>query len=498
MDNLSLLDANKPEKVKDALNELIKYKNSAMEIPNITAESLGLGNVDNTKDVNKPLSTPQKNYIDAENAKNVKLESETVQKVKSDLELGEDKTLYAERGNGDLEPLISIVNSDGYENVEVGSANIPLKVFHSQKDINGAVVNKRPKITIQDDTGDFKEDNLALLSDVDGLEKGKVNNDVFADAETTDGVVTGVDCDNLKSADLDDASIRITVRSVKSGSVIKDEIIQIKLASNLSRGLMSKEDVAKLADLMTRVAAIEGKASRYLYTAKQNPTAKEIDDFAIKNGQSAPYSGVAIVVAGTYHVWHYYENDDIGWRDDGSDTVQQATNTTLGIVRGENEAGKVYVESNGTMSVVGFDELKSKTDTNSSEMITAVSIVSGTQNGTIKLIFSKNGEETSIDNIAITGLGSAAFTDSTNYATAEQGAKADKSIDETKANSLISAAIDAAREEISNEISQANTTVLDEVDKKITTAKEDVLGEVDTRIAAAIEESITDVMGGSY
>ena len=40
MESLSLLDANKPEKVKDALNELIKYKNSAMEIPNITAESL--------------------------------------------------------------------------------------------------------------------------------------------------------------------------------------------------------------------------------------------------------------------------------------------------------------------------------------------------------------------------------------------------------------------------------------------------------------------------
>ncbi len=498
MESLSLLDANKPEKVKDALNELIKYKNSAMEIPNITAESLGLGNVDNTKDVNKPLSTPQKNYIDAENKKNIKLYSETVQKVISDLELGEDKTLYAERGNGDLESLIRIVNDGGYENVEVGSVNIPLKFFHSLEDINGAVVTKRPKITIKDDVGGFKEDNLALYSDVENLNNSKVENDVFEDAETGDGVITGLDCAILKDADLDDASIHVIVRSIKTGNVIKDETIPIKLASNISRGLMSKEDVEKLADLMTRVAAIEGKASRYLYTAKQNPTAKDIDDFAMKNGQTAPYSGVAIVVAGTYHVWHYYENNEIGWRDDGSDTVQQATNTTLGIVRGENEVGKIYIESNGTMSVVGFDELKSKADTNSSKMITAVSITSGTQNGTIKLVFTKNDEETSIDNIAIKGLGSAAFTDSSNYATAEQGRKADKSIDETKANSLISAAIETAKKEISGKISQANLTILEEVDKKITTAKEDVLGDVDTKIADAIEEAITNVMGGSY
>ena len=56
--------------------------------------------------------------------------------------------------------------------------------------------------------------------------------------------------------------------------------------------------------------------------------------------------------------------------------------------------------------------------------INSVSLSSGTENGTVKLTV--NGID--YDNIAVTGLGSAAFTDSSSYATAEQGEKADKAL----------------------------------------------------------------------
>ena len=52
--------------------------------------------------------------------------------------------------------------------------------------------------------------------------------------------------------------------------------------------------------------------------------------------------------------------------------------------------------------------------------INSVSLESGTKNGTLKLVL--NG--IAYDNIAVTGLGTAAFTDSSAYATAEQGARA--------------------------------------------------------------------------
>ena len=53
-----------------------------------------------------------------------------------------------------------------------------------------------------------------------------------------------------------------------------------------------------------------------------------------------------------------------------------------------------------------------------------VKLESGTNNGTLKLTV--NG--TATDNIAVKNLGSAAFTAASNYATAAQGAKADRAI----------------------------------------------------------------------
>lgn len=54
----------------------------------------------------------------------------------------------------------------------------------------------------------------------------------------------------------------------------------------------------------------------------------------------------------------------------------------------------------------------------------SVALAGGTNNGTLKLTV----DGTATDNIAVTGLGSAAYTASTAYATAEQGAKADSAV----------------------------------------------------------------------
>ena len=56
--------------------------------------------------------------------------------------------------------------------------------------------------------------------------------------------------------------------------------------------------------------------------------------------------------------------------------------------------------------------------------IQSVTLSSGTENGTLKITV----DNTTIDNIAVTGLGSAAFTDVSDYATAEQGVRADRSM----------------------------------------------------------------------
>lgn len=166
MDNLTLLEVSKPDKIKEALNQLINYMNTLGGIPNITAESLGLGNVDNTRDADKPVSTNQKTYIDNENSKDFKLKSDKVQKIESDILIAEDKSLYFERGNNSYEETASITNEGGYETFNVGSNNIPLKLRHSTKDINETIVSKNPKIDIVDENGVKTQEYLALVSDI--------------------------------------------------------------------------------------------------------------------------------------------------------------------------------------------------------------------------------------------------------------------------------------------------------------------------------------------
>lgn len=488
MKNLSLIEVNKPEELKNALNELINYKNTAGELPNITAESLGLGNVDNTSDANKPVSTAQKTYIDNENTKDVKLESDTMQTIDSDIEIADGKSLYGERGNGTIEQLVAIKNEGGFENVEIGSPNIPLKLHHSMKDINNSSLTKNPKVSVKDANGETTEEKMAFISDVQGAKtelnnsltseiNKKINKSSFANAETPNAIVTDVVGENLDESDVDSASIRIVKRSVENGSVLLNEATSIKLASTASRGLMSKEQVSTLNDLSERMQAMEGKASRYLYDVKTNPTPTEIDTFVKNLGYTSPFTGIAVVIDETYHVWHYYENDNIGWRDDGSDTVSKATNASLGIVKGENTEGKVSIENDGTMSLVGYDTLKSKVTSIESSRLNDIAIVGGTNNGTIKVTKNVNGTSSTTDNISVTGLKSAAYTESSAYATSEQGEKADTAIQSIKLNGV-------EQTKTNNGIN----LVIDTVSQST----------MQSYVQQAIEDAIGEVIGGSY
>lgn len=459
MNNLSLIDVNKPDKVKSAINELIEYKNNATAIPNITAESLGLGDVDNTSDLNKPISTAQQAYVDEVNEENVKLESNTAQTIDSDLILGEGKSLSGERGNSTSKPLIRVKNEGGYEAVRLGNKDIPLKLEHSMKDINDVEVAKNPKIIIKDEDGIESEDSLALSSDLTTLQttiensisinyENKVDKDVFEGAEVENGVVTEVDGENFINVQVDDMQLIVKVRSIADGALLRENSLPIKLASASSRGLMSKENVASLNELITKVAALEGQNARYLYTDNDSPTTNQIDAFAQSQGKESPYAGVAIVIEETYHVWHYYENDNIGWRDDGADTVMKGTNETLGVVIGSNTNGKIYIESDGSMSLVGFDSLTSRLTSVENSMIEGIAFASGTNNGTIKATITINGVATTIDNIPVKGLGSAAYHNNNEYATANH----------THANYLTEHQDISGKENNSNKVSTLSDT----------------------------------------
>lgn len=188
--------------------------------------------------------------------------------------------------------------------------------------------------------------------------------------------------------DGDEVTINKSYINVKTGATTSDDET-IALANSTTAGLMSPDSVNALSDLSSRVEALEGTTVRLLYTTKNNPSAAEIEAFVRASGYTDPtkWSGIAVVVAGTYHIWHYYSNDSIGWRDDGVDTVSQWTNTTLGIIKGSQTDGKIYAEDDGTGSVNGWSALKNRVtnvENNKADSTTVAAIpVVKTATGTI-------------------------------------------------------------------------------------------------------------------
>lgn len=209
-------------------------------------------------------------------------------------------------------------------------------------------------------------------------------------------VMTGI------SISRDDDSVTFTESflNVRTGATSSDTDT-LGLANAENAGLMSPSDVAALSDLGQRVEALEGTTVRLLYSTKENPTASEIQAFVQASGytDASKWTGIAVVIAGTYHIWHYYGNS-VGWRDDGVDTVSQFTNGTLGTIKGVNTDGKVYAENDGTGSIVGWDALKTRVtnvENNKADKTTVDSIpVVKTATGTI-------GTSSTTANVAYSG-----------------------------------------------------------------------------------------------
>ena len=99
----------------------------------------------------------------------------------------------------------------------------------------------------------------------------------------------------------------------------------MKLADETNAGLMSPATVKAISDLISRVDSLEARSVRLLYTASENPTAEDIENFVKAQGYTSPYSGIAVVVDKTFHIWHAYSDVENGL------IVQvTATNNTIG------------------------------------------------------------------------------------------------------------------------------------------------------------------------
>lgn len=205
-----------------------------------------------------------------------------------------------------------------------------------------------------------------LPNKVDKIEGKELSTNDFTDQykNELDALPSKLDKDLVTNIDtsVSGDNININIKYINLDNNNEQTITKpLSPVTDTTPGLMTSEDFNALNTLKSKVENLEGKTTRLLYTESTNPTKEEINTFVIGLGYTSPFEGIAVVIEQTYHIWHYYSNDNIGWKDDGQDTVSAFTNDIAGIIKGSRETeGKVYAESDGTGSVNGWDALTTK------------------------------------------------------------------------------------------------------------------------------------------
>lgn len=200
------------------------------------------------------------------------------------------------------------------------------------------------------------DNTLQQNIDTEELERQTTDNEILT--QINKSVINNIDI----NYDGDNVTLNSHLINIHTDK-ISTETDQLNLATTSTAGLMSSTDYNTIRNLVDRVENLEGKATRLLYTDKSDPTAEDIHNFVVGLGYESPFEGIQVVVSDTNHIWRYYSNE-VSWKDDGLDTVQQFTNDLAGIIKGSTIDGRVYAESDGTGSVTGWSQLKNRVTNN--------------------------------------------------------------------------------------------------------------------------------------
>ena len=148
----------------------------------------------------------------------------------------------------------------------------------------------------------------------------------------------------------------------------------LPVVSREQAGIMSASVYAAMEDVIanntSRISVLEQSAPTFDISGlvSANPTNAEISAAFQQKYPNIPLqSGLRVADYDNAHFWQYGKNT---WILLTQIDVQTATNQSLGIVKGSNTDGKIYVETDGSMSLKGYDALVSKDATHDSKIST--------------------------------------------------------------------------------------------------------------------------------
>ena len=147
----------------------------------------------------------------------------------------------------------------------------------------------------------------------------------------------------------------------------------LPVVSREQAGIMSASVYAAMEDVIanntSRISVLEQSALTYDISGlvSAEPTNAEISAAFHQKYPSIPIQpGIRVADYDNAHFWQYGNGTWIQLTQVSN--VQTATNDSLGVVKGSNTDGKVFVETDGSMSLKGYDALVSKDATHDSKI----------------------------------------------------------------------------------------------------------------------------------
>ena len=148
----------------------------------------------------------------------------------------------------------------------------------------------------------------------------------------------------------------------------------LPVVSREQAGIISASVYAAMEDVIanntSRISILEQSALTYDISGlvSADPTNAEISAAFHQKYPNIPIQpGIRVADYNNAHFWQYGNNM---WILLTQINIQAATNESLGIVKGSNTDGKVFVETDGSMSLKGYDALVAKDTTHDSKIST--------------------------------------------------------------------------------------------------------------------------------
>ena len=183
----------------------------------------------------------------------------------------------------------------------------------------------------------------------------KVENDVI----TLKPIVN----DSIKQVDVEGDASTVYHKALHNSGIVENDALPV--ASDTKAGIMSAGIYvgfnSSIQNLQARMAVLEGVGITYQLTGlPDNATSEQITEAFQAQYPNVPLmAGIRAADYDKAKIWQY---SGTSWIQLTSINVNVATSTALGLVKGsvtsDTNDGKIFVEVDGSMTVIGWDTLK--------------------------------------------------------------------------------------------------------------------------------------------